>query len=101
MKRRYIPVFIFAIALMWAAGAAAQIPSLVPSTPPTSNVVPAGTTVTRGSDDQPLPVFRSRSDEVNVIFTVTDKHNKFVKDLKQTSFTILDNNLPPRQITNF
>jgi VWFA-related protein len=86
---------------MWAAGAAAQIPSLVPSTPPTSNVVPAGTTVTRGSDDQPIPVFRSRSDEVNVIFTVTDKHNKFVKDLKQTSFTILDNNLPPRQITNF
>ncbi len=101
MKRRHIPVFAFAVALMWVAGAAAQIPSLMPSTPPTSNIVSSGTEMNRGSDDQPLPVFRSRSDEVNVIFTVTDKHNKFVKDLKQTSFTILDNNLPPRQITNF
>src|SRR5215468_10539067 len=41
------------------------------------------------------------SDEVSVIFTVTDKHGKFVKDLKQNQFKILDNNLPPRQITNF
>jgi VWFA-related protein len=36
-----------------------------------------------------------------VIFTVIDKHGKFVRDLKQTDFRILDNNLPPRQITDF
>jgi Ca-activated chloride channel homolog len=66
---------------------------------PGSSVVPSGTVTS--ADDQPLPVFRSRTDEVNVIFTVTDKHNRFVKDLKQTQFTILDNNMPPRQVTNF
>jgi VWFA-related protein len=36
-----------------------------------------------------------------VIFTVTDKHNKFIKDLKQGEFKILDNNKPPKQIMNF
>jgi VWFA-related protein len=53
------------------------------------------------SPDQPLQIFRTRTDEVNVIFTVTDKHNHFIKDLRQTQFRILDNNLPPRQIMNF
>ena len=44
---------------------------------------------------------RVRTDEVNVVFTVVDKDGKFVRDLKQDQFRILDNNLPPRQITNF
>ena len=36
-----------------------------------------------------------------VIFTVTDKHGKFVRDLKQAQFQILDNNRPPREIVSF
>jgi Ca-activated chloride channel homolog len=36
-----------------------------------------------------------------VIFTVTDKHGKFIKDLKQADFRILDNSLPPKEITGF
>jgi Ca-activated chloride channel homolog len=68
--------------------------------PGASNAVPAGTAML-GIDDQPLQIYRARTDEVNVIFTVTDKHNKFVKDLKQHEFMILDNNLPPRQIMSF
>lgn len=54
----------------------------------------------KGPDDQPYK-YVSRADEVNVIFTVTDKHGRFVKDLGQNDFKILDNNLPPRQITFF
>src|SRR5215468_11234935 len=66
----------------------------------------AGTPVANASapakDDVPAGgTIRTQSDEVNVIFTVTDKHGKFVKDLKQNQFKILDNNLPPRQITEF
>src|SRR5262245_55997703 len=45
--------------------------------------------------------FRSWSNLVNVVFTVTDKHGKFVKDMKQSQFKVLDNNLPPKEITNF
>jgi VWFA-related protein len=69
-------------------------------TPPSSNAV-APNSAPAVDDTLPVETFHSRSDEVNVIFTVTDKHNKFIKDLKQTQFKILDNNRPPRQIMNF
>jgi Ca-activated chloride channel homolog len=89
-----------AAALVMATGASGHAQSLLPSgTGVSANVVPLGSAIS--ADDPPMPVFRSRTDEVNVIFTVTDKHNKFVKDLKQAQFTILDNNMPPRQVTNF
>lgn len=70
--------------------------------PATANAFPAGTTTAMvSSPDQPLQIFRTRTDEVNVIFTVTDKHNHFIKDLREAQFKVLDNNLPPRQIMNF
>ena len=33
-------------------------------------------------------------DEVNVVFTVTDKRGHFVKDLTQNDFKVLDDNKP-------
>jgi VWFA-related protein len=39
--------------------------------------------------------------EVNIAFTVTDKHGRFVKDLKQEDFQILDDNKPAAQVTHF
>ena len=83
--------------LLGSPAAQAQTPLLQPGT---ASAVTPGSAVLGGSDDQPV-VFRTRTDEVNVIFTVTDKHNKFVKDLKESQFTILDNNLPPQQIMDF
>ena len=53
------------------------------------------------SKDPKIPTVRIRSDEVNVVFTVVDKDGKFVRDLKQNQFRILDNKLPPRQMMNF
>jgi len=53
------------------------------------------------SKDQKIPTVRIRSDEVNVVFTVVDKDGKFVRDLKQDQFRILDNKMPPRQVMNF
>jgi Ca-activated chloride channel homolog len=62
----------------------------------------ASTAATRSTDDpQPLDTFKKNVDLVPVIFTVTDKHGKFVKDLKQDAFKILDNNRPPKEIINF
>lgn len=53
-------------------------------------------------DDQAPPtVIRSTVNEVNVVFTVTDKHNHYVKDLKADDFRVLDNRLPPANIRNF
>ena len=42
-----------------------------------------------------------RVDEVNVLFIATDKHGKFVRDLNQSDFEILDDHKPPQSILNF
>jgi len=88
-------LFVFALA---CCAAPAQTQPAQAATP-AANAVAADSAA--ADDTLPVQTFHSRSDEVNVIFTVTDKHNKFIKDLKQSQFKILDNNRPPRQIMNF
>jgi Ca-activated chloride channel homolog len=54
------------------------------------------------SDDQgAILTIRKRVDEVNVLFIATDKRGKFVRDLNQNDFTILDDHKPPQAIVNF
>ena len=43
----------------------------------------------------------ARVNEVNVLFIATDKHGKFVRDLNQKDFSILDDHKPPQAILNF
>jgi len=56
-----------------------------------------------GADDPQSATFtlHKRVDEVNLLFIATDKHGKFVRDLKQADFTILDDHKPPQAILNF
>jgi VWFA-related protein len=68
-----------------------------PSPPPPATKLADG----NGSDDQAIQTFKSRVDEVNLFFTVTDKHGRFVKDLKQEQFDILDNTKPPLKVLGF
>ena len=51
-------------------------------------------------DDTVLTI-KKRVDEVNVLFIATDKHCKFVRNLGQTDFNILDDRKPPESIINF
>jgi VWFA-related protein len=39
--------------------------------------------------------------EVHLVFTVTDKHGHYIKDLKQSDFKILDDGKPPEEILSF
>ena len=48
-----------------------------------------------------LLTIHKRVDEVNVLFIATDKHGKFVRDLNQNDFEILDDHKPPQSILNF
>jgi Ca-activated chloride channel family protein len=84
---------VFCIALMIAGVAAAQQPTSTP-TP-----AAAGEPARNGNGN--IPTVRVRSDEVNVVFTVVDKDGKFVRDLKQEQFRIVDNHQAPRQVMNF
>ena len=51
--------------------------------------------------DESLPTVHKRVDEVNVVFTVTDKHGRYVKDLKKDDFRVLDDSKPAEQIRSF
>ena len=65
-----------------------------PATVPKNSLAPNG-------DQSPSTVIRSTVNEVNVVFTVTDKHNHYVKDLKETDFKVFDNKKPAANILNF
>ncbi len=98
-------------ALLWTAPSGAQIAYLSggPSvghvevggaggTATTANV-PA--TPTSDDPQTGLVTLHARVNEVNVLFIATDKHGKFVRDLVQDDFHILDDHKPPQAILNF
>lgn len=47
-----------------------------------------------GDNSDDVTVIRKQVDEVNVVFTVTDKRDRFVKDLKQNDFRVIDDSKP-------
>jgi Ca-activated chloride channel homolog len=49
----------------------------------------------------PILTIKQRVDEVNVLFIATDRHGKFVRNLNQADFNILDDHQPPQAIINF
>ncbi|HXY50800.1 MAG TPA: VWA domain-containing protein [Terriglobales bacterium] len=54
-----------------------------------------------GPDDESVATIRRTVNEVNVVFTVTDKHGHYVKDLKKGDFKIIDDNKPVDRISSF
>ena len=103
-------VLLFFLAFVVTSAVWAQAPP--PSYPPTSAFPPAGAkaqvqptpasgvAADPGTDASDLTIHK-RVEEVNVIFTVTDKHGKFIKDLKQQDFHFLDDKKPPEAIKDF
>ncbi len=51
--------------------------------------------------EDPDSVIRVISNEVNLIFTVTDKHGRFIKDLKQEDVQVLDDSKIVTKIRSF
>jgi len=78
------------------AGAAAQSPPA--STQPGQGAVANDSP---DSDAANIPKIRVGTNEVNVVFTVTDKHGKRVTDLKQADFRIVDDSKPAAEIRSF
>src|SRR5580704_15680437 len=54
-----------------------------------------------GADNGDIPRIRVGTNEVNVVFTVTDKHGNRVTDLKQGDFHFVDDNKPAVEIRSF
>jgi Ca-activated chloride channel family protein len=78
-------------------GAAAQSGAAPGGTESQSSPAPAG----QGTGSGEIPRIRVGINEVNVVFTVTDKHGKRVTDLKQGDFHFVDDNKPATEIRSF
>jgi VWFA-related protein len=64
---------------------------------PTTN---SPTTNGQTPDDKQYTI-TAAANEVDLVFTVTDKHGRFIKDLKQSDFALLDDQKAPAQIFSF
>ena|ERR1700694_1202956 len=100
MCKMRIPAVLLTFLLAGLAGAQTQ-PSPVPATTGGQEA----TRTPKPGDEIAAPedqaTFKSRVDEVNLFFTVTDKHGRFVKDLQQDHFDVLDNSKPPVKVLRF
>lgn len=48
-----------------------------------------------------IPKIRTTTNEVNVVFTVTDKHGRHITNLKQTDFRVVDDKKPVEEVRSF
>ena len=67
---------------------------------PANAFISAPPSAASDSDDSVVTI-KKRVDEVNLLFIATDKHGKFVRNLNQGDFSILDDHKPPQSIVNF
>lgn len=51
--------------------------------------------------DESMLTLHAAVSEVHLVFTVTDKHGHYVKDLKQEDIEILDDRMPPEKVLSF
>jgi VWFA-related protein len=76
-----------------------------PANPPAGNASAAQEQKPDDSNSTPsddaVTTIRATTNEVNVVFTVTDKHGRRITDLKQNDFRVLDDNKPPQEIRSF
>jgi len=70
-------------------------PDAVQSAP---NTVPAAP---NEQEDVNAPTIKIGVNEVNLIFTVTDKHGKYNPNLKQSDFALLDDQKAPARVNSF
>jgi len=90
MLRRYALLHIILVA--WLAGSGVLL---------CCGQVEAFTTARIPLEDPSAPIIRKQVQEVKLILAITDRHRHLVKNLSADDIAILDNGLPPEQITYF
>jgi VWFA-related protein len=99
--KRSIPVLVslglFAVSVLHAQQPAT--PAAQPSQQPAAQA-PVSTADQQGDQNAP-PVIHIGVNEVNLIFTVTDKHGHYIPNLQQSDFALLDDQKAPAKINFF
>ncbi|MGO9403178.1 MAG: VWA domain-containing protein [Terriglobales bacterium] len=85
------------------APAAPASSSATPAAPASATSTPAPTAAgqapqaedsAKSDSDESLETIRHTVNEVRVVFTVTDRHGHYIKDLKRTDFRVIDDQKP-------
>src|ERR1039458_8853785 len=89
-----------------AALLTAALPAQQPATPPAQPAqAPAAQQPGAGpggsGTDVNAPTIKVGVNEVNLIFTVTDKHGHYIPNLQQSDFALLDDRKAPAQVKSF
>lgn len=114
--------FVVALAGCWLAASAQTSPKDSASAPsasqtqsaPATQITPGATSTTAKAsapvskaqqsstqEDESVTTIRTTVNEVNVVFTVTDKHGRYVKDLKKEDFKFVDDSKPAEDVKDF
>jgi VWFA-related protein len=99
---KYTKLYFFLVVLTLAAASSAALAQASYFAPdhPVLSPAPAAKGESASSDDSVLTI-KTRVNEVNLLFIATDKHGKFVRNLNENDFSILDDHKPPQSIVNF
>jgi VWFA-related protein len=95
MKRQFFG-FVFTAALC-ALTAQAQQPAAPSSAQPSA----AGQSAADQSADLNVAPIKIGVNEVNLIFTVTDRHGRYIPNLQQSDFALLDDQKAPAKVNGF
>jgi len=91
----------FLLGVLVAAAASPLRAQVTYLTPGNSLVSSPPSSFDSSQPDESVLTIKKRVDEVNVLFIATDKHGKFVRNLNEKDFAILDDHKPPQSIVNF
>jgi VWFA-related protein len=84
------------------AASSPTAPAAKPATgQPSPSAPPAPAQQADQTPDSEAPTIHVQANEVDLIFTVTDKKGHFVTGLNQSSFGLLDNGRPPEKVIHF
>jgi VWFA-related protein len=83
------------------SGQAASSAAPAQSAPPPAPGTPQLQDMPQPDANEAVTTIRVPVNEVRVIFTVTDKHGRYIKDLKKNDFRVIDDKKPADQIRSF
>src|ERR1035437_4787819 len=94
--------FVF-VAVFSVASLQAQQPTPQSASQPASQAPAAQQPATPPADQQAdtSPIIKLGVNEVNLIFTVADKHGRYIPNLQQSDFALLDDRKAPSKVTAF
>lgn len=104
---------IFLAALVGAQNISQAQNTTAPATQPSKEAAPpsstnSGSAASNPAQQQPSQAQQNGAytlttvvNEVNLIFTVTDKHGHFIRNLNESDFSLLDNHMRPAEVYSF